>query len=255
MGRLVLVNAVLDSQLIYHMSSLLLAPGTIKQVDKRRRGFLWSGAGHATGAKCLVAWEDVQQGKESEGLGVKKLALQNDGRGTSFWHDAWCGEDDLATRFPVLLSHVKEQEVSVREVLDNGLSSTLVSRLTAQAARELSEVEAITDTLTLSDGPDVRKCFAAGDGDKLQAGVVYQALCAGDGELDAAAKFVWKNSAPPRVRFFGWLARRGRIQCRANLAVKKVVPDAGCEVCHTEEVTTPHILFHCGFTKQLWSQL
>jgi len=58
-------------------------------------------------------------------------SVVQDGRGTSFWHDAWCGEDDLATRFPVLLSHVKEQEVSVKEVHDKGLSSMLVPRLTA----------------------------------------------------------------------------------------------------------------------------
>ena len=70
MGRLVLVNAVLDSQLIYHMSSLLLPPGTIKQVDKRRRGFLWSGTGEASGAKCLVAWDDVQKSKHLGGLSV-----------------------------------------------------------------------------------------------------------------------------------------------------------------------------------------
>ncbi|WVZ73186.1 hypothetical protein U9M48_021527 [Paspalum notatum var. saurae] len=77
MGRLVLVNAVLDSQLIYHMSSLLLAPGIIKQVDRRRRGFLWSGTGQTSGAKCLVAWEEVQQSKADGGLGVKKLGGQN----------------------------------------------------------------------------------------------------------------------------------------------------------------------------------
>ncbi|WVZ67302.1 hypothetical protein U9M48_016400 [Paspalum notatum var. saurae] len=77
MGRLVLVNSVLDSQLVYHMSSLLLAPGVIKQVDRRRRGFLWAGTGQATGAKCLVAWEEVQRGKGARGLGVKELAVQN----------------------------------------------------------------------------------------------------------------------------------------------------------------------------------
>lgn len=206
MGRLVLVNVVLDSQLIYHMSSLL-APGTIKQVDRRRRGFLWSGTGQATGAKCLVAWEEVQQSKIAGGLGVKKLALQNiclllkllhrlhtasssswavwvrsqvclatqgalvgdhwevmrsllptyraittsqvkDKRGTSFWHDAWCGDDELAIRFPALLSHMKDQEVSVRDVVDKGLPSMLVPRLTTQAAQDLLEVEALIEPLT-----------------------------------------------------------------------------------------------------------
>ena len=40
MGRTVLVNSVLDSQLIYAMSSLLLPQGTLDALDKRRRAFL-----------------------------------------------------------------------------------------------------------------------------------------------------------------------------------------------------------------------
>jgi hypothetical protein len=73
--------------------------------------------------------------------------------------------------------------------------------------------------------------------------------------MDDAAKFIWRNGAPPRVQFFGWLARRGRINCRINLAVKGIVPDAGCDVCHGEDETTPHVLFRCDFAKQLCSLL
>ncbi|WVZ83311.1 hypothetical protein U9M48_030473 [Paspalum notatum var. saurae] len=77
MGRLVLVNSVLDSRLIHHMSALLLALGTLKAVDKRRRGFLWAGTDQAKGAQCLVAWEDVCVNKDEGGLGVKHLPTQN----------------------------------------------------------------------------------------------------------------------------------------------------------------------------------
>jgi hypothetical protein len=52
MGRVVLVNTVLDSQLIYTMSVLLLPQGTI---DCRHRSFLWTGEDRAHGAQCLVA--------------------------------------------------------------------------------------------------------------------------------------------------------------------------------------------------------
>jgi hypothetical protein len=43
MGRAVLVNSVMDSQLVYFMSSLHLPPTVIKQMDGKRRAFLWSG--------------------------------------------------------------------------------------------------------------------------------------------------------------------------------------------------------------------
>lgn len=55
MGRAILVNAVLDSQLIYVMCALSLPPGIIAQMDQRRRAFLWCGEGTMSGAQSLVA--------------------------------------------------------------------------------------------------------------------------------------------------------------------------------------------------------
>lgn len=143
----------------------------------------------------------------------------------------------------------------MREVVTAGLSSMLVPRLTPQAMQELAEVSRITESVVLSEGADVRVCFAAGGDEKLQAGMVYQALCGGNGSLDDEAKFIWKNGAPPRVQFFGWLASRGRIQCRSILDRKGLVQGARCEVCNGSDETTPHVLFHCDLARQLWARL
>jgi len=43
MGRMVLINAVLDGQLSYVMMAMPLPLGVITGVDKRRRSFLWTG--------------------------------------------------------------------------------------------------------------------------------------------------------------------------------------------------------------------
>ena len=43
MGRTVLINSVLDSQLMYAMCALQLPPGVIALRDKRRGSFLWCG--------------------------------------------------------------------------------------------------------------------------------------------------------------------------------------------------------------------
>jgi hypothetical protein len=61
MGRTVLVNSVLDSQLVYFMSSLVIPPSVIQQMDRRRRAFMWAGEtnGKVSTAKCLVAWQRV----------------------------------------------------------------------------------------------------------------------------------------------------------------------------------------------------
>jgi hypothetical protein len=77
MGRAVMVNAVLDSQLIYAMCALPLPAGIISQVDQRRRSFLWSGESSMTGSQSLVAWERVCWNRDHGGLGIKDLSLMN----------------------------------------------------------------------------------------------------------------------------------------------------------------------------------
>jgi hypothetical protein len=77
MGRLVLINSVLDSQLVYIMSSLQLLPGFVKKIDSKRRSFLWSGKDSCAGAKCLVAWDRVCSDKGEGGLGVTDLMTRN----------------------------------------------------------------------------------------------------------------------------------------------------------------------------------
>lgn len=165
MGRAVLVNSVLNSQLIYAMAALEIPPGIIDQVDRKRRSFLWSGSGTATGSRSMVAWQHVCDTKDMGGLGLKDLGIQNtclllkmiqatlqqcfvmgkmgtskclhgshwdtlrsllplyraittvnlmDGTTTSFWHDVWNGHDSLAERFPELLSHCRNQEITVK---------------------------------------------------------------------------------------------------------------------------------------------
>jgi hypothetical protein len=77
MGRATLVNSVLDSQLVYAMCALPMPPGIIEQINRRRRAFLWAGKPTASGASSLVAWEHVCDTKETGGLGLRDLQLQN----------------------------------------------------------------------------------------------------------------------------------------------------------------------------------
>jgi hypothetical protein len=53
MGRLVLLNSVMDDQFNYIMGAVKLR-ATIAKINKKRRGFLWAGSAQTSGAKCLV---------------------------------------------------------------------------------------------------------------------------------------------------------------------------------------------------------
>lgn len=66
-GRVVLINVVLGSLPIYHMSSILLPKGVRELLDAKRRSFLWAGDTHCHGSQCLVAWERVCTPKRAVG--------------------------------------------------------------------------------------------------------------------------------------------------------------------------------------------
>jgi hypothetical protein len=74
MGRLILVNSIRDSQLIYTMNALQMARGTLDEVDRRRRRwFIWSGTDSVSETQCLVTWDKECNTRGNGSLGVKDL--------------------------------------------------------------------------------------------------------------------------------------------------------------------------------------
>lgn len=79
-----------------------------------------------------------------------------DGTTTSFWHDVWDGHDSLAERFPELLSHCQNNEITVKQAYDGELQRSLTARRLAQANEQLVQVTQIMTQHPLSDGRDQR---------------------------------------------------------------------------------------------------
>lgn len=71
-----------------------------------------------------------------------------DGRTCSFWSDVWLGYEALADVYLALYSHCNSKNVSVKEMLEEGLQHTLVPRLSLQASSELALAQgAIANTV------------------------------------------------------------------------------------------------------------
>ena len=74
-GRAVLIKSVLSAIPMHTAMVVDLSPWAIKQIDKRRRAFLWKGSDDAKGGSCMLAWPKVCQPLELGGLGFLDLKL------------------------------------------------------------------------------------------------------------------------------------------------------------------------------------
>jgi len=72
-GRMILVQYVLTSMLIYILLALELPPCVLKAIDKLRRGFLWKVRKDARGGYCLLACPKVTRLVFLEGVGLASL--------------------------------------------------------------------------------------------------------------------------------------------------------------------------------------
>uniref|UniRef100_A0A453SE28 Reverse transcriptase zinc-binding domain-containing protein n=1 Tax=Aegilops tauschii subsp. strangulata TaxID=200361 RepID=A0A453SE28_AEGTS len=73
--------------------------------------------------------------------------------------------------------------------------------------------------------------------------------------LSPLDRMVWKAWAPPKVKFFAWLAIQDRIWTADRLQ-RRGWPNCGlCKLCNREQETGAHIFFKCRFTIRIWKSL
>lgn len=84
-GKLELVNSVFCSSPIFHMATLKLHKGVIRQLYKYRKHCLWRGQDLNSKKPSKAAWPMVCLSKPQGGLGVINLNTQNDALLLSFY--------------------------------------------------------------------------------------------------------------------------------------------------------------------------
>jgi hypothetical protein len=63
---------------------------------------------------------------------------------------------------------------------------------------------------------------------------------------------IWKSWAPPKVKFFTWLATKGKIWTADRRRRHGLDAHDTCWLCDQEPETCDHILVNCSYAKQLW---
>ena len=297
-GRTTLVKSVATSQAVYFITSLVIPPGILHNINKLERAFLWSGSDKTTGAKCKVNWEMVCRPCEYGGLGVlntdkfvRALRLRGpwfewttqtklwvglvnpcneedldffyasttitmgNGAKTPFWDSPWlhgCKPKDVA---PLVFAASSRKNWKVREALQNNAwilklnTSTVVS---VEHIRQFFTLWALVNDVhldALSEDTIVWKHTTSGH---YTAASAYKAQFLGL-VLSPMDQMVWKAWAPPKAKFFAWLAIQDRIWTADRLQ-KRGWPNCGlCTLCKREQESGPHLFFKCRFTIRLWN--
>jgi hypothetical protein len=68
-------------------------------------------------------------------------------------------------------------------------------------------------------------------------------------------KHLWHANAPPKVRFFFWVALHGRLWTAERRRRHRLQQSASCVLWAQEDETTDHLLCSCVFARQVWYRL
>ncbi|KAG2648901.1 hypothetical protein PVAP13_1NG072050 [Panicum virgatum] len=69
---------------------------------------------------------------------------------------------------------------------------------------------------------------------------------------DIRGRWIWKNWAPQRVKFFTWLALKQRLWTADRRRRHGLDAHDICWLCDQEQETADHLLVNCSFAKQIW---
>lgn len=69
------------------------------------------------------------------------------------------------------------------------------------------------------------------------------------------AQLIWQKRAPSRIKFFMWLATKGRCLTADNLQKRGWPHDASCGLCKAEMESCNHLLMKCPLTNRVWRML
>lgn len=85
-GRLEMVKSVFSSSAVFHISTLKLHKGVIKQIEKYLKHCLWRGSDMTSKKPSKAAWELVCLPKQQGGLGVINLSVHHEALLLKFLH-------------------------------------------------------------------------------------------------------------------------------------------------------------------------
>jgi len=175
------------------------------------------------------------------------------GRSTFFWTDRWLNGSSLEREAPTAFAAVgrRRRRATVAEALPgNAWVRHIRGPASMQMLLDISRICDLLEEVQLSLEPDTF-CWTPSPDQRFSSASAYGAMFFGSSTV-FGAKFIWKTPAPPRVRFFYWLAMHNRCWT-GDRRFRHGLQDSNlCIFCDQEPETLDHIILGCCFSREVW---
>ncbi|RVW52060.1 hypothetical protein CK203_079593 [Vitis vinifera] len=182
------------------------------------------------------------------------------GKGTKirFWKDTWCGDVELARRFPQLFNVAAQKSATVGELWDQnaGQGGWNLRFFRSFNDWELALVDELLQILrsqriTLEEDLALWK---GGKNGKFDIKDAYGLLTSHNTSL-FPKKGIWVENVPSKLAFFAWEATWGRVLTIDRLQKRVWQIPNRCYLCGSDEENVNHLLIHCTVASVLWGMV
>ncbi|WVZ93661.1 LOW QUALITY PROTEIN: hypothetical protein U9M48_039626, partial [Paspalum notatum var. saurae] len=181
-----------------------------------------------------------------------------DGRSTSFWDSAWLQglrPRDLA---PLIYLISRRKNRTVQDALCN---SNWIRDLNLQSASlsgshlvEYCSLWSQVNRVQLHPATPDTTSWKLTQSRQYSTKSAYEAQFCGSVRTDFEW-IIWKNWAPPKCKFFCWLAIQNRIWTADRLAQRGWPHIALCALCRSAQESGVHLFTDCRFVKCIWTEV
>jgi hypothetical protein len=178
------------------------------------------------------------------------------GQRTLFWEDRWIDGRAVREIAPLLYDCIPKRRRRTRTVA-NGLPANRWARdiqgvIGLQEIGQYLQLWHLIEHTALTEDPDTLIW-------KWTTNGVYSAhsayLASFHGAITCANwRLNWRTWAPPKVKFFQWLANLDRCWTADRLARRGLQHPPRCPLCDQEAETIKHLMLECPLSRQVWHE-